>query len=125
MKSAVVRRAKLARILGFALMLAGLAPIVWLAIHAVHPMPAEPWAPLRRLPSIAYLSLVALAVSLPGFVVMWLGATLAARQRDVLDANRRQAADRQRRLREYGRSGERIEPFIGSPIRLAEDKEPF
>ena len=106
-------------------MLAGLAPIIWLALNALHPVVIEPLAPLRRLPSMVYSSLVAVAVSLPGFLLMWLGATIAARQKDVLEANKREMADRQRRVREYGSSGERIEPFIGSPIRLAEDKEPF
>lgn len=104
-------------------MVAGLAPIVWLALHSLQPMTVEPWAPLGRLPPLAYFSLIALAVSLPGFIVMWLGATIAARQKDVLEAAQRQKADRRRRVREYG--SERIEPYIGSPIRLAEDKEPF
>lgn len=124
MNPALVRRAKLARILGFALVLAGLASGVWLAVHSIHPAPLEPWAPLRRLPSIAYLSLLALVVSLPGLAVMWLGATLALRQRDVLEANRREKQDRLRRVRQYGRD-ERIEPYIGSPITLGDDKEPI
>ena len=54
---------------------------------------------------------------------MWLGATLAARQRDVLEAHRREKQDRLRRTRQYGRE-ERVEPYIGSPLTLEEDKEP-
>lgn len=104
-------------------MLAGLAPIVWLAVNSLHPMPFEPWAPLHRLPSIAYSSLVALVVSLPGLVVMWLGATIAGRQHGVLEADQRENQDRLRRMRQYGRE-ERVEPFFESPIRLEEDKEP-
>jgi len=123
MKSAVIRRAQLARIFGLALMLAGLAPIIWLALNSAGPGPIEPWAPLRRLPTLAYSSLVALVVSLPGLALMWLGATLAARQKDVLEANRREKQDRLRRMREYGRE-ERVEPFIGSPLTLEEDREP-
>lgn len=124
MKSAVIWRAQVARILGFALMLAGLAPAVWFAMHSFHAMPMEPWAPLHRLPPMVYTSLVALAVSLPGFLVMWLGATLAGRQKDALEAHRRDRQDRLRRVRAYGRD-ERIEPFIGSRITLADDKEPL
>ena len=104
-------------------MLAGLAPIVWLALSSTHPLPVEPWAPLRRLPPLAYSSLVTLVVSLPGLAVMWLGATLAARQRDVLEAYRRDKQDRLRRKRQYGRD-ERVEPYIGSPITINGDKEP-
>ena len=123
MKPAVIRRAQLARIFGLALMLAGLAPIIWLALNSVHSAPIEPWEPLRRLPTIAYSSLVALVVSLPGLAIMWFGATLAARQKDVLEAHRREKQDRLRRTRQYGRE-ERVEPFIGSPLTLEEDKEP-
>lgn len=104
-------------------MLAGLAPIVWLAINSLHPMPIEPWAPLHRLPSLAYSSLVALVVSLPGLVMMWLGATIARGQHDVLEADQRQKQDRLRRRREYG-TEERIEPYIGSPLTFEVDKEP-
>ena len=124
MNSALVWRAKLARVLGVALMLAGLAPIVWLALNSPQALAVEPWAPLRRLPSLVYFSLVALTISMPGFVMMWLGATLAARQRDVLEASRRQKQDRLRRVRQYGRE-ERVEPYIGSPITLGDDKEPI
>jgi len=105
-------------------MLAGLAPAVWFAMNSLHAMPMEPWGPLRRLPPMVYTSLVALAVSAPGFLVMWLGATLAGRQKDVLEAHRREKQDRLRRVRAYS-GEERIEPYIGSPIRLAEDKEPL
>jgi hypothetical protein len=123
MKSAVIWRAHLARIFGLALMLAGLAPIIWLALNSVHSMPIEPWAPLHRLPTLAYSSLLALVVSLPGLGVMWLGATLAARQKDVLEASKRAKQDRLRRMRQYVRD-ERVEPFIGSPMTIDVDKEP-
>ena len=123
MKSAVIWRAQLARTLGFALMLAGLAPAVWFAMNSLHAMPMEPWAPLHRLPPMVYTSLAALAVSLPGFVVMWIGAMLVARQKQGLEAHRRAKQDRLRRVRQYGRD-ERVEPFIGSPLTIDGDKEP-
>jgi hypothetical protein len=123
MKSASVWRAQLARISGLALMVAGLAPILWLAANSIHPLPIEPLAPLRRLPTLAYSSVLTLAVSLPGFLVMWLGATIAARQTDVLEAHQRAKQDRLRRKRQYG-SDERVEPYIGSPMTFESDKEP-
>jgi hypothetical protein len=123
MNSASVRRAKLARIAGLALMIAGLAPILWLAANSIHPMPIDPLAPLQRLPSLAYSSVLALAVSLPALLVMWLGATIAARQKDVLEAAQRAKQDRLRRKREYG-SEERVEPYIGSRMTFESDKEP-
>ena len=123
MNSASVRRAKLARGSGLALMLAGLAPILWLAANSIHPLPLDPLAPLQRLPSLAYSPVLALAVSLPAFLVMWLGATIAARQKDVLEAARRAKQDRLRRKRAYV-SEERVEPYIGAPMTFQSDKEP-
>lgn len=113
------------------MMFLGLAAILWIVAVSVNPAlgagywvaSAEPWGPLRRLP-IPYSSVVALLASLPGLGMMWLGATIAARQSEVFELHRREIADRKRRVAEYGGDG-RIEPHFGSPITLDEDGRPF
>jgi hypothetical protein len=124
MNSAVVRRARLARVLGATLMLVGLAAIFWLVAKSITPSPvAEPLMPLRRLAWIPSSSLFALVFSLPSLAIMWLGATLITRQNAVLEAHQRETQDRLRRVREYGGDG-RIEPYIGSRFTLDTDEDP-
>src|SRR3954463_9447618 len=106
MNSAVVRRARLARVLGATLMLVGLAAIFWLVAKSITPSAvAEPLMPLRRLAWMPASSLFALAFSLPSLAIMWLGATLITRQNAVLEAHQRETQDRLRRVREYGGDG--------------------
>ena len=64
-----------------------------------------------------------LLFAVAGLAVIWLGAAIIARQKPVFEADRRETADRLRRVREYGSDG-RIEPYIGSPITIDEDTEP-
>ena len=126
MNSRTVKRASVARNFGIALMAVGLLAIVWLIATSVKPIgPSLPsiqaWAPLHRLPWMPNpLVLISAFASL---AVMWLGATIVARQKAVFEAERREAEDRLRRVREYGSDG-RIEPYIGSPITIDVDKEP-
>src|SRR3954467_3433121 len=116
MNSAVVRRARLARVLGATLMLVGLAAIFWLVAKSITPSAvAEPLMPLRRLAWMPASSLFALAFWLRSLAIMWLGATLITRQNAVLEAHQRETQDRLRRVREYGGDG-RNEPYIGSPL---------
>jgi hypothetical protein len=124
MNSAVIRRARIARVLGATLMLVGLAAIFWLLARSVSPSPvAETLIPLRRIAWLPASSISALIFSLPSLALMWLGATLITRQKEVLEANRRETQDRLRRVREYGSDG-RIEPFIGSRFTLDADEDP-
>lgn len=124
MNSAAIRRARIARVLGATLMLVGLAAIFWLVARSISPSPvADALIPLRRIAWIPASSISALVFSLPSLAVMWLGATLIARQKEVLEANQRETQDRLRRVREYGSDG-RIEPFIGSRFTLEADEDP-
>jgi len=128
MTSDVIRRAKLARKFGITLALAGLVPIAWFIAASFHPVVpnlpipgTEAWLPVNRMPWIAHPA--ALLFALVSLALMWLGATIAARQNEVFEAYRKETADRLRRVREYGTDG-RIEPYIGSPFTFYEDKEP-
>ena len=126
MNSRTVRRASVARNIGIGLMVIGSLVIMWLIATSVKPMgPALPsietWAPLHRLPWMPN-PLVVLS-ALASLAIMWLGATIVARQKAVFEADRRETEDRLRRVREYGGDG-RIEPYIGSPITIDVDKEP-
>ena len=130
MNSAAVQRAKAARKFGIGLIVVGLASLAWLiasqfnpvvpavpsiqSIEALAPsLPRVPWMPQ---PTVLLFALASLAG-------IWLGATIAARQKPVLEADRRQTEDRLRRVQQYG-GDRRIEPYIGSPISIDEDKEP-
>ena len=126
MKSKTVRRANAARNFGISLVVIGVVTVALLVAATVKPIgPALPsfdaWAPLHRLPWMP--NPIVLLSALVSFAIMWLGATIIARQKAVFEADRRDTADRLRRVREYGGDG-RIEPYIGSPITIDVDKEP-
>jgi hypothetical protein len=106
--------------------MAGLASIAWLIASSVNAKaPAigsiPTWEPLHRLPWMPQPTVLLFALA--GLAVIWLGATIIARQKPVFEADRRETEDRLRRVREYGSDG-RIEPYIGSPITIDQDKEP-
>ena len=108
-----VRKARAAWRFGFALVLAGFIPILLLAGLSL--LGDAVGLPLRLQGSLAF-SAAALAV-------MSFGAAIARRQRAVLEAARRDARDRERRVRQYG-DGDRLEPFIGGAIPLPPDFGP-
>ena len=106
------------------LIVAALLPIVWFVASSVHPaVPTLPaFLPVaHRVPWLPHPA--ALVFALASLALMWLGATIVARQNEVFDAHQKETADRLRRVREYGTDG-RIEPYIGSPLTFYEDKEP-
>jgi hypothetical protein len=126
MTSYVIRRARLARKFGMALIVAGLAAIAWLVAAFFNPvvptLPSiETLAPLHRAPWMPNPSM--LLFSLAGLAMIWLGASIIGRQKAIFEADRRETEDRLRRVREYGGEG-RFEPYIGSPITFENDKEP-
>jgi hypothetical protein len=132
MRSWFVLSASAAWKLGFALVLAGLACVLafvfqsltgtallpeglphipggWLDAGASRLPYSLRWLP-RSLPQGLLFALVA-------FAAMVLGAGLARRQARALEAARRDAEDRLRRVRQYAREVDadgRIEPYIGS-----------
>ena len=76
------------------------------------------WLP-RALPS-------GLAFALGSFAVMMLGAAFARRQVLALEAAKREAEDRQRRVRQYAGAVDgdgRMEPYIGADVTIV-DVEP-
>jgi hypothetical protein len=126
MNARTIQRAKLARKFGIGLMLAGLAPIAWLVAGSLNPAMARlpsfgALAPLHRVPWMPHPAWVLFALA--SLAVMCLGATIVARQNAVFETDKRETEDRLRRVREYG-GDERIEPYIGSPITLEQDREP-
>ena len=123
-----MQRAKLARTLGFTLALAGLLPILWYVAASFHPLAprfpiatADAWLPVQRITWIAHP--MQFLIALAGLAVMWLGATIVARQNAAFESYQRATEDRLRRVREYGSDG-RIEPYIGSPLTFDQDNEP-
>jgi hypothetical protein len=130
MHSTQIRRAKTARKFGIGLMATGVLPIAWFIASSLHPaLPAMPstWVageallPLHRVPWLSHP--IGLVYALASLALVWLGATIVARQKAVFEAESRDIEDRMRRVREYGSDG-RIEPFIGSPISIDADREP-
>jgi len=124
--SPLVRRAYTLRFFGIALVVAGLLPIAWFVSRALIPA-------AKALPEFGAIALpvklawipnpAGILIGLAGLAVMWLGATLASRQMYILDADRRETEDRQRRVRQYAGEG-RIEPYIGPSFPVADDNEP-
>lgn len=92
-------------------------PNAWLDASALRmPFPMRNWMP-RTLPP-------GLLAALVGLAVMLLGAAVARRQAALLEAAKRDAEDRLRRVREYAGDGDgRIEPYIGSGVTFI-DLEP-
>ena len=125
MTSELVRRARSLRLLGASIAFAGLLPVVWFISRALIPaakvLPefGAAWLPLQKLTFISNPADIPLAVI--GLAIMWAGASLAARQMAVFEAEKRAAADRQRRVHAYSDGGGRIEPYIGAPISIEDD----
>lgn len=128
MTSELVRRAQTLRLLGAGIAIAGLVPVVWFISRALIPaakaLPefGSNWLPLSKLAWISNPADIPLALA--GLAIMWFGASLAGRQIDILEAGKRAAEDRLRRVHAYSDSGGRIEPYIGSPINVEPDDEP-
>ena len=128
MSSELVRRAQTLRLLGAGIAFAGLVPVMWFISRALIPaakaLPefGSNWLPLQKLVWISNPADVPFA--LIGLAMMWFGATLAARQMAVFEAEKRAAEDRLRRVHTYSDGGGRIEPYIGSPIEVETDDEP-
>lgn len=126
MNTKQIRRARSARNLGIGLVAAGLLPIAWFVAGSLHPaLPALPsFVDTPALSRASWLAHpIGLVCALVSLALVWLGATMVARQKAVFEAERRDTEDRLRRVREYGNGG-RIEPYIGSPITIDQDREP-
>ena len=121
-----VRRAKAFRMLGATLVFAGLVPVAWFVSRTLVPA-------AQALPELGAIALPAklawipnptgMLIALIGLAVMWLGATVISRQLYILDAVKRDAEDRQRRVHQYAGEG-RIEPYIGPQFPVTDDSEP-
>ena len=88
-------------------------PAAWLDASAARLPYTWRWVP-RALPS-------GLAFALGCFAVMMLGAAFARRQVLALEAAKREAEDRQRRVRQYAGavdSDGRMEPYIGADVTI-------
>lgn len=120
MNSSIVRRAKANRRLGLVVMLAGLAPVLFLLAQSIlvsagtyrapELLPEfQGWPALAAIPSEMQVWIV---IALLGFAVMMLGAGIVRRALPVLAAAERDRADGLRRAAQYY-DGERIEPYIG------------
>ena len=129
-----VRRAKLAWRFGVGLVVVGLIPVIWFVIRSLQPaavpgLPAtwvssmEAWLPLHKIGFIAHPVHAELVFTLAALALMWLGSTIAGRQRQIFELHKRDAEDRQRRAHVYAGEG-RLEPYIGAPLRIAPDSEP-
>ena len=124
--SPLIRRAKAFRLLGAALVFAGLVPVAWFVSRTLVPA-------AQALPEFGAIALPAklawipnptgMLIALAGLAVMWLGAMIVSRQLYILDAEKRDAEDRMRRRQQYAGEG-RIEPYIGPQFPLTDDREP-
>lgn len=124
--SPLIRRARAFRMLGAALVFAGLVPVAWFISRTLVPA-------AQALPEFGALALpvklawipdpTGMVIALAGLAVMWLGAVVISRQLYILDAEKRDAEDRRRRRQQYAGEG-RIEPYIGPQFPVAEDGEP-
>lgn len=124
MPTDIVRRAQTARKFGITMMLAGLVPVLWFISRSFTPAKAfVPALPLEWMPKVAQPSYVELVVALAGLAILWIGASIARRQQAVFELEERKVQDRQRRVQQYGGDG-RLEPYIGSPITIDQDREP-
>src|SRR3954468_22065901 len=109
MTSKVIQRAKIARKFGIGLVAAGLAPIVWSIVTALRPLPpawiadTEALLPTHRVPWLAHPTVLLFALA--GLALIWLGATIVARQGAVFQAERRATEDRLPRARGDGGGG--------------------
>lgn len=131
MSSSMVRRARAAWLLGFAVALVGLLPVLLFVLRALLPgaqaaVPLVEFLPELSLPWLAETKVGALlrkATSIPadlhgafllavlGMGVMALGKAIADRQAAILEAARMRRADALRRARHY-RESARVEPTL-------------
>lgn len=131
-----VRRAKAAWWVGVGLAIAGLIPVILFAIRALVPgadallalPPAwvakmEAWLPLHMITFIPHPQHAEIVFTLVGLAVMWLGATIAGRQKLAFEMEKRLVEDRMRRVQQYS-DGARLEPYIGPAMHVAPDSEP-
>lgn len=124
--SPLVKRAKALRFFGATLVFTGLVPVAWFVSRMLVPA-------AKALPEFGAIALPAklawlpnptgMLIALAGLAVMWFGATLMSRQLYILDAVKRDAEDRLRRVRQYAGEG-RIEPYIGPQFPITDDIEP-
>ena len=120
-------RARLAWLLGFALVLIGFAPVVLFALGSLV-QGAEASSMLGVFPDLPWLDTAGiwlhsrrikwspppgLLFSLLGLGTMYLGAFVAGSQKARLDAMRLRREDARRRAPLYGGGGARIEPTLG------------
>src|SRR4051794_6160380 len=130
MNTTVIRRARVARKPGITLILTGIVAILWLIAAFLNPvvphLPSiETLAPLHRAPCMPNPSNI--LFTLASLALMWWGATIVGRQKEVFESAKRETEDRLRRVREYGThyaNEGRLEPYIGSPLTFDNDKEP-
>jgi hypothetical protein len=90
-------------------------PDAWLTAGAARLPSSLRWLP-AALPA-------GLAFAVCAFAVMMLGAAFARRQVFALEAAKREAADRQRRVRQYAGQADsdgRMEPYIGSDVTIVD-----
>ena len=134
----MVRRAKTAWLLGFAVVLAGFFAVLLFVVQAFLPagflpelprMPAV-WVdgslvrmPLHKVVQIPHQLYAGLAVAVFGLLTMLYGARIARSQIPVLEAAKQRTEDRLRRVQQYA-GEERIEPYIGDTITIDVDSEP-
>ena len=124
--SPLIRRAKAFRMLGAALVFSGLIPVAWFVSRTLVPA-------AQALPEFGSIALpvkfawipdpTGMLIALAGLAVMWIGAAIMSRQLYLLDAERRDAEDRLRRVHQYAGEG-RIEPYIGPQFPRTEDFDP-
>lgn len=142
MSSWFVHVARMARLFGIVLVLAGFAPVLLFSLGVLLPAEEAP-AVLDLLPAIPsdWLSTAeawlrahkirwspqaGLVFALPGILVMGLGAAIAKSQAPVLHANRARNEDARRRVPQYRGVTERQEPTLGpdsAPTRMGTDPE--
>jgi hypothetical protein len=131
--------ARLARLVGFALVLAGFASVLLFSLGSLLPaeeasemlglLPAIPsqwlstveaWLRIAeawlRAHKILWSPQAGLVFALPGLLVMTLGAAIAKRQMPVLHANRARKDDARRRVPLYRGATVRREPTLGPDI---------
>ena len=134
----MVRKAKTAWLLGFAVVLAGFFAVLLFVVQAFLPagflpeLPRMPaiWVdgslvrmPLHKVVQIPHQLYAGLAVAVFGLLTMLYGARIARRQIPVLEAAKQRTEDRLRRVQQYA-GEERIEPYIGDTITIDVDSEP-
>jgi hypothetical protein len=139
MNAWLVRRAKAVWLLGFGVVLAGLATVLFFVCQSLLPGARVPhlvpqlstaWLEqaTRHPPLYKFSWLLAgvnaeLAFAVLGLLAMILGAAIARRPIAALEAARSESEDRLRRVRQY-MSDDRIEPYIGRMITVSDDYEP-